>query len=373
LASPLENRAQEKEKLRTIQSVTQVGYKFMSDDLERYRWYTQDPITFRKQLGSWISNCHQGGEIGHYIAKFIRRNNAMDRFFKALRSRVAKGVFVVFIIGSIGVLLKKEPQQSVAETIFDNLEPIALGSAGIIFLLETQDRRKRDHYEAWQVINSALGQTGSGGRIQAFEDLHRDGVDLEGVAAPRADLSGINLGFGRLRRANFERVQLDKANLEGAVLGYANLKRATLRYANLKGAHLGHADLEGAALVQANLEGAHLGYANLQGTALGYANLERAALRHADLTGAYLEGTNLRGAGLGYTKLKGANLKGADLKGASLEHADLRTVKGLTQDQLIEAKLCFTKLSSDISISPNRDCEELGINSETGLVERSKN
>ena len=102
------------------------------------------------------------------------------------------------------------------KVLFDNAEPIAIAAAAAVFILEIPDRRKAEQYEAWQVINSAMGQTGSGGRIQALEDLNNDGVDLEGVAVPRADLSEIDLSYGHLTRANFKKARLDHANLEGA-------------------------------------------------------------------------------------------------------------------------------------------------------------
>jgi len=57
-----------------------------------------------------------------------------------------------------------------------------------------------------------------------------------------------------------------------------------------------------------------------------------------------------------------ANLEGAYLESANLEGARL----GLTQDQLTTAKLCRTTLPNGITLDPNRDCKELGIDPETG-------
>ena len=41
--------------------------------------------------------------------------------------------------------------------------------------------RKAANYQAWQVVNSAQGKGGSGGRIDALEDLNRNGISLAGV------------------------------------------------------------------------------------------------------------------------------------------------------------------------------------------------
>ena len=164
--------------------------------------------------------------------------------------------------------------------------------------------------------------------------------DLENPGAvisfSQQNLSDIDLHGLDLSRLEFQDVNLTSANLEGAVLGDANLE----------GAYLWSANLQGAVLWSANLEGADLGFANLEGAVLSRANLE----------GANLWSANLEGADLG-----GANLEGAYLWGANLEG-----VENLTQSQLSEALLCRTTLPDDIALDPNRDCEELGIDPETG-------
>jgi hypothetical protein len=57
---------------------------------------------------------------------------------------------------------------------------------GVIFYFAgTRDRREQRHYQAWQVINTAEGKGGNGGRIDALQDLNADGIPLGAV-----DLSG---------------------------------------------------------------------------------------------------------------------------------------------------------------------------------------
>ena len=43
--------------------------------------------------------------------------------------------------------------------------------AVIFYFTESGDRRKQKHYHAWQVINTAQGKSGSGGRIEALQEL----------------------------------------------------------------------------------------------------------------------------------------------------------------------------------------------------------
>ena len=117
---------------------------------------------------------------------------------------------------------------------------------------------KAANYQAWAVINSAQGKGGSGGRIDALQDLNQRGVSLAGV-------------------------RIDGAWLEGIVLAGAKLSHASFREANLKGANLQGANLEGADLTGVNLTGG---------------NLSEALLKGANLTGALLGAADLRGADL---------------------------------------------------------------------------
>ena len=135
------------------------------------------------------------------------------------------------------------------------------------------------NYQAWQVINSAQGKGGSGGRVEALGDLLRNGVSLAGI-------------------------NLDGAWLERAQLPHATLIRSSLRRATLTGANLAGANLEGA------------------------------DLRGADLIGADLSNAYLRGADLTHARLSASNLQGADLMEVigwrdviSISHADIEGVR----------------------------------------------
>jgi hypothetical protein len=119
---------------------------------------------------------------------------------------------------------------------------------------------KAANYQAWQVVNSAQGKGGSGGRIDALQDLNRNAVSLAGVRLDGAWLTGIALAEAQLRHAS-----LREANLSGADLRGANLENADLSDVNLTGADLKGAFLKGALVTGANLAAVDLRGADLEG------------------------------------------------------------------------------------------------------------
>jgi hypothetical protein len=145
----------------------------------------------------------------------------------------------------------------------------------ILYFVERPDRIKQKHYQAWQVINTAQGKGGSGGRIEALEELNADGVPLIGVDAQGAFLMGLRLDHAPLARSNFS-----SADLRGCHLAAADLSFATLAGANFRGCDLASANLEDSNLSDADLTGADLAEVDL-----ARANLSNADLRDADLRG----------------------------------------------------------------------------------------
>jgi hypothetical protein len=168
--------------------------------------------------------------------------------------------------------------------VLEYLSRLAILVAVIFYIWGCEDRQKAKHYQAWQVINSAQGKPGSGGRMDALQDLNRDDVSLAGVDISNATLRGINLEHANLREANFSRAHLYEANLSMAYLYFAKMSRVFLENADLSGADLSHADLNRAALSQADLSGAVLFYADLSDAGLVGANLAEANLYGADIS-----------------------------------------------------------------------------------------
>lgn len=154
-----------------------------------------------------------------------------------------------------------------------NLGKLSTLVAVIAYIYEYPDRIKQKHYEAWQVINTAQGKGGSGGRIDAMQQLNDDHQDLVGVDASRAFLQGV-----RLKKAILSRADFHAADLRDAVLWHAHLENSELESANFRGADLRGTWLQGANLSEADLVGA-----DLSGARLDAADLESADLRNADL------------------------------------------------------------------------------------------
>jgi len=150
---------------------------------------------------------------------------------------------------------------------------LSLLVAAVSYFGESKDRMKQKHYQAWQVINSAQGKGGSGGRIDALEELLRDGVPLVGVDVSDAFLRAVDLNGANLLRANFRSTDIRDGSFVGsqlvsADLTSANMRNADLHKADLHNANLEDADLFGADLRQADLTGAHLAKADLRNTDL---------------------------------------------------------------------------------------------------------
>lgn len=218
---------------------------------------------------------------------------------------------------------------------------------------EAEDQRKAKIYQAWQVLNTAQGNAGGGGRIEALNDLVLEGQSLVGVDLSYANLTGLDLIEADLTSANLEAAVLHFSNLTGTNLERANLRNAELLRANLRHARIKAAQLQDAYMVAAELHNADLGpnfmfgflardvtrFPQFAPTALRRANLAGAVFRDAnlllaDFEDASLDGADLRGANVEGTNFRMANLQGVDLAGvrnwrkiSSLELANIHGVE----------------------------------------------
>lgn len=146
------------------------------------------------------------------------------------------------------------------------------------------------------------------------------------------------------KERNEWRLNLSKAFLRCANFRSAHLEGADLRYACLEGADLRHTHLEDADLRYAHLKGADLSSAHLKRAHLCNADLEKVNLHQAGLEGANLVQTNLKDADLSFANLRRDadenEYPDTDLSCAILAHAKLRSVTGLKQSMLDNAKHC---------------------------------
>ena len=159
--------------------------------------------------------------------------------------------------------------------VLDYLETFSVLIAVIFYFSESGDRVKQRHYQAWQVVNTSQGKGGSGGRIEALQELNADGVPLVGVDVSGAFLQGVRLEKARLLRSNFSAADARDGKFASADFSNANLSSTNLRRSNLE---------------QVSLQGANLQDSDLTGADLAGADLTDASLADADLTNADLRG-----------------------------------------------------------------------------------
>ncbi len=163
--------------------------------------------------------------------------------------------------------------------------------AVIFYFTEAGDRIKQKHYQAWQVINTAQGKGGNGGRIDALQELSADRIPLVGVDVSGAFLQGVHMQSAHLSRSNFSAADLRDSDLSSADMSDANLRSANCRHCILRSIDLERADLTDSDLVNADLTG-------------------------ADISGAVLANADLRNANLSNLKWRNClNLKNANIFG----------------------------------------------------------
>ena len=175
--------------------------------------------------------------------------------------------------------------------VLEYLSALSVLVAVIFYFAEAGDRRKQKHYQAWQVINTAQGKGGSGGRIEALRELNADHQPLVGLDAPGAFLQGVQLSGANLMRCNLEACDLRDSHFAGAEMAFANLRSANFRSSDLERAHLKNADLENADLVGASMAGADLSGANLNNADLRNTNLSGTVWREIQS----IQGANIYG------------------------------------------------------------------------------
>ena len=175
--------------------------------------------------------------------------------------------------------------------VLDYLETFSVLVAVIFYFSESGDRVKQRHYQAWQVVNTSQGKGGSGGRIEALQELNADRVALVGVDVSGAFLQGIRLDKARLLRAN-----LSAADVRESKFISADFTSADLRSANFRESDLSRSSFRATILDESDFTGA-----DLTGADLADASLEDADLSNADLRDIHWEHI---------AKIKNANIFG---------------------------------------------------------------
>ena len=157
--------------------------------------------------------------------------------------------------------------------VLEYLSSFGVLIAVIFYFGEAGDRLKQKHYQAWQVINTAQGKGGNGGRIEALQQLNADRISLVGVDVSGAFLQGIRLQRATLARSNFSAADVRDCDLTFADLSDADLRSTNLRHCILRSVNMEDADLTEADLFGADLTSADLSRATLEDLDLRNCNL----------------------------------------------------------------------------------------------------
>jgi hypothetical protein len=198
--------------------------------------------------------------------------------------------------------------------MLDYLETFSVLIAVIFYFSESGDRIKQRHYQAWQVVNTSQGKGGSGGWIDALQELHADRVPLVGVDVSGALLQGVRLEKARLLRANFSSADVREGRFPSADSSNANLRSAHLRRDQLE---------------QVSFQGADLDDSDLSGADLAGADLTDATQVDADLTNADLRGVHGEHiAGIGNANIFGVKSALQGLLEWAMKHGALQQDTG---------------------------------------------
>lgn len=246
-------------------------------------------------------------------------NKTFQRTLSRVITAIAGTIALITVILAIEVVFggKKTCQPTEAwilcqireSTLLDMVEGFSILVAVFLFFLETPERDKQAHYEAWKVIDSAYGLKTSYARLQALQDLNEGQISLRGLNAPEADLRGINLSN-------------------------ADLSNADLSGANLSGANLSNADLSNVNLTEANLSNANLSNTKFNSANLAYCDFIEADLQNVDFVGANILGANFVRANLDRAYLGDVDFSQSILKDATVKQTKFFGVKNLTTEQI---------------------------------------
>ena len=158
---------------------------------------------------------------------------------------------------------------------------------------------------------------------------------------------------GNIKRLN--RFGINELNLVHCYLAKTNLTEINLSKSNMNSANLSSTMMPGgimrdSRMNQTNFENANLNSADLSGSFASGANFNDAYLIKANFNNSFLIKADFTNAYLMEADLRDCHLTGAELKNANLYKADLRGAKGLTIEQLSEAKsLYLARFDDDIS------------------------
>ncbi len=142
---------------------------------------------------------------------------------------------------------------------------VAILSTAISYQADRKNTIKARHFQAWQVINTATGQTGSGGRELAIRDLIKDDVPMAGINIENAWLQYADLSNGDFNNSNFKNTRISGVEFMKANFTYAKFTNSVLIDIDFSDAVLEGVDFTNTQMFRLNLSGANLNKAVLIG------------------------------------------------------------------------------------------------------------
>jgi len=190
-------------------------------------------------------------------------------------------------------------------------------------------------------------------------------ADLRGANLEYGYLEEINLKDADLRKANLYHTELysgdlDNANLSEAYLVEAKLNMCSFVNARLENAKLNKAKSAFAIFHGANLKKARCDRVNFNSADFKGTNLDSASFQRANFTNAHLYDVNMSNswlikcdfsfAWIDKTNLTAANMLESNMSNTGLREVDFKSVKNLTQKQLLSARYLFQTKNLDENI-----------------------
>ena len=127
-----------------------------------------------------------------------------------------------------------------------------------------ESQLKSKHYQAWQMINSAVGMKSDSGRRSAIQDLLADGVSLYGIDLSKSMMAGLNIQGANIADSNFREAELSDACFRRTYAVGADFTGSTLHSANFDYSELSDSSFKDGQFIGATFEGADLSYSDLR-------------------------------------------------------------------------------------------------------------
>jgi BTB/POZ domain-containing protein KCTD9 len=200
------------------------------------------------------------------------------------------------------------------------LSALAIIIGLISYLWNQENFRNSEVFSAWQTINAANGQTGSGGRIKALEYLNKEQCRFPFFffcSHPE------KLSYLEVPRASLSKIKLDNAKIDHSNLSFSTLDEASFIKANISESNLNNTQIHNAKMNTVNLTESTLYDSNLENTEINNSILKNSHFDRASLTNVFLDSSDLSQATFISSEIRGSHFKKAVLEFANFEKSNL--------------------------------------------------